>query len=188
MTAWPELELSIAGLRRQDNLADLKRRTSDASSVTFDITVAAKDLAITTSRIPDGEPILVQGSAESGLSGIELRGTVTSAWEGECRRCLDVVRSRVEIDLHATFLEDGSNADDADAYTFDGETIDVGEVVREELMLSLPLSPLCTEECAGADPDHFSHLDDNDSDARDTDSPTIDPRWAALSELTFDEE
>jgi uncharacterized protein len=188
VTTWPELEISIAGLRRRDNLAELKRRASDASSIAFDTMVVAKDLAITTSRIPDGESIHVRGSAESALAGVELRGTVTSAWEGECRRCLDLVRGPVEIELHATFLESGSSTDDADAYTFDGEAIDVGEVVREELMLFLPLSPLCTDECAGADPDRFSSLVEHVSGGGEDEAPSIDPRWAALSELTFDED
>lgn len=188
MTAWPELEISVGGLRRHDNLADLKRLTTDLHSVVFEATVVAKDLAITTSRVPDGEQIHIQGSAESGLSGIEVRGTVVSAWEGECRRCLEVVRGPIEIELHTTFLEEGPGADDADVYTFDGETIDVGEVVREELMLSLPLSPLCTDDCAGADPENFSSVEDGTSADGEDDSPTIDPRWAALSELTFDEE
>ena len=49
----------------------------------------------------------------------------------------------------------------------------------------LPLSPLCRDECAGPDPQRFpaSVVEDPDPDAE----PVGDPRWAALSELTFDD-
>ena len=59
-------------------------------------------------------------------------------------------------------------------------------------MLALPLSPLCTNGCVGADPERFpTSPEDAVSEAEDGDEdgdPPIDPRWAALSELTFDED
>ena len=65
--------------------------------------------------------------------------------------------------------------------------IDIGEVVREELMLALPLTPLCREDCDGADPERFP-TDPDLSESDETPAPTVDPRWAALSELKFDED
>lgn len=194
MSEWPELVIPVATLRQRDNLRDLKRRAVDDSSIEVDTEVRAQGLAITTSRIPDGERIRVLATVTADHRGISARGRIASAWEGECRRCLDSVREDISIDLHVTFLESGafeshdSSADDADAYEFDGESVDLGEVVREELMLALPLSPLCEKECAGVDSEHFSSIESDPASTDDDDEPPIDPRWAALSELTFDED
>jgi uncharacterized protein len=185
---WLELLISLGGLGRRDNLADLKRRSTESSRIAFDETVRATDLWITTSRIPDGAEVHVRGVLEPGISGIELRATVSSVWEGECRRCLELVTEPLEIDLMATFLPESSANGDADAYPFDGETVDIAVVVREELMLALPLTPLCRDDCEGADPERFSAAATSEMETPEPDEGTIDPRWAALSQLSFDED
>ena len=65
--------------------------------------------------------------------------------------------------------------------------IDIGEVVREELMLALPLTPLCRDDCKGVEPERFITEDDEPEDEEPA-APAIDPRWAALSDLKFDED
>ena len=54
-------------------------------------------------------------------------------------------------------------------------------------MLALPLSPLCAVDCKGVDPERFSPTQDPSQTDGD-EEPAIDPRWAALSELTFDDD
>lgn len=193
MTDWSSLRINVARLRQQNNLTELKRRTERDASIPIDASVVADDLAITTARIPDGSIVEVSGVADTTLSGIEVRAHVSSSWEGECRRCLDLVTAPIELDLVVPFIPGADGSDDSDAYPLDEDVIDVGEVVREELMLALPLSPLCSDDCVGADPDRFlSASDDEDSSGEDDEDEagdvTIDPRWAALSELSFDEE
>lgn len=188
MTGWPELRVSIGTLGRRDDLAELKRRGTVDSSIGIDETVEAHGIEITTARVPDGSPVHVRGQIDAGLSGLELRATIWATWEGECRRCLTLVTAPLAIDVHTTFLPDGSGADDADTYTFDGDTVDVGEVVREELMLALPLTPLCDDGCEGADPERFNTAIPEEPLSDDGNDLSIDPRWAALSELSFDED
>lgn len=187
MTNWSDLRINVARLSQRQNLAELKRRSTNDTSLPVDATVTANDLSITTSRIPDGSTVEVHGRADTTLSGIEARVTVTSAWEGECRRCLDIVSRPVELDLVVPFLP-GTLADDSvDAYPIDGDVIDIGEVVREELMLALPLTPLCRDDCKGVEPERFMTEDDEPEDEEPA-APAIDPRWAALSDLKFDED
>ena len=192
MTDWPELRFDVARLRQRDNLADLKKRPQGDSTRPISAAVTANGLEVTTARIPEGATVNVDGVVDTAMAGIELRATVVSTWEGECRRCLTLITEPLEIDLNVSFLPDLNDDDDADAYPIEGDVIDVGEVVREELMLALPLSPLCTNGCVGADPERFpTSPEDAVSEAEDGDEngdPPIDPRWAALSELTFDED
>lgn len=194
MSTWPELVISVARLRHRDNLADLKRQPSNDAVIDIDTVVQSEGLGITTSRIPDGADVHVCASLASSLTGIEARGTVRSSWEGECRRCLEPVTGPLDFSIDATFLDEervathDSSIDEADVYSFTGDSVDLGEVVREELLLALPLSPLCRDECEGADPTHFSAAQSHTPDGSEDDEPEFDPRWAALSELTFDEE
>ncbi len=192
MTDWSDLRVDVGRLRQRDNLADLKKRPQGDATRPFAAEVTAKGLEITTARIPDGATVAVDGVIDTAMAGIEVRARVTSMWEGECRRCLDVISEPLEIDLAVSFLANVSEDDDADAYPMDGDIIDVGEVVREELMLALPLTPLCADGCAGADPERFPTSIETDSSTADgdesDDDPPIDPRWAALSELRFDED
>jgi len=190
VTGWSSLRLNVARLRRQPTPAELKKRAQVDSAFPVDATVVAQNLGITTSRIPEGSDVRVVGSVEATLSGLEAKVRVSSTWEGECRRCLDIVTEPIELDLVVPFVPDHEVDDDAEVYPIVGDIVDVGEVVREELMLALPLSPLCSEDCLGADPDRFDPTAEaNDSvPGDDADGASIDPRWAALSALTFDDD
>ena len=192
--SWPELLIDVGRLLRRDNIADLKRRSLDGADViTVDQTVVPDGLAITTARIPDGSEIHVQAELRSTMRGVEASLQASSRWEGECRRCLDLIGEPIEIDTTVSFLPevfpgDSSSDADADAYPIVGERADLGEALREELLLALPLSPLCAESCEGADPERFPTTGEDASEGDDEGEDAIDPRWAALSALTFDEE
>jgi uncharacterized protein len=47
---------------------------------------------------------------------------------------------------------DPAAADDEEVSYFKGDDVDVGELVREALLLALPAYPLCKEDCAGLCP------------------------------------
>ena len=65
------------------------------------------------------------------------------------------------------------------------DQIDLTPVVRELALLSLPLVPLCRDDCEGPDVERFptGPAEEPDEDA----PPARDERWAALDALTFDE-
>ena len=196
MTApsWPELVIDVGHLLRRDNIADLKRRSIDGSDVVaLDVVVAAEGLNVSTAGIPDGSEVAVQAELRSTMRGVEASIKATSRWEGECRRCLETVSAPVEIDTAASFLPDIEGAEelsetDAEAYPISNERVDLGEVLREELFLALPLSPLCADDCRGADPERFPTGGWAGSEGDDDEEREIDPRWAALSALSIDEE
>ena len=191
---WPQLVVDVGRLLRRDNIAELKRRPPDrAEESAVDKTVSAVGLGVSTARIPDDTDVHVTVELRPTMRGVEASLRASSRWEGECRRCLDIVTESIEIDTTASFLadldEDGPvDSSDIDAYPINDERIDLGEVLREELMLALPLSPLCEQSCEGADPDRFPTNQELSDDETDGDGEQVDPRWAGLSALTFDEE
>jgi uncharacterized protein len=60
------------------------------------------------------------------------------------------------------------------------DEIDLEPVVREAVLLALPLAPLCDEGCLGPAPERFpATVEDGDV----AEEPPRDPRWAALDQL-----
>ncbi len=113
--------------------------------------------------LPDAEwPGLVRGDLRVEKSGnrVSVRGTVTSAARLECVRCLRAFDLGVAADL-TVFAEQASVSNrseqdelERDDYMLfhDGRRLDLTETVRESLLLELPITPHCREECPGLCP------------------------------------
>ena len=76
--------------------------------------------------------------------------------------------------------------EEGETYPIDGDEVDLEPVVRDAALLSLPLAPLCREDCAGPAPDAFPATVEGEDEPADGDEPARDPRWAALDELRFE--
>ncbi|HET7471446.1 MAG TPA: DUF177 domain-containing protein [Gemmatimonadales bacterium] len=103
------------------------------------------------------EPVTVTGQLQATGDGEYLwRGHVHGVIRGECRRCLTDVLDDVDIDVDAAvFSTDPEAADDPDFYPLAerATTVDVTEVVREELALAAQTDRmLCRDDCAGLCP------------------------------------
>jgi uncharacterized protein len=72
------------------------------------------------------------------------------------------------------------SADDLSIGFYQDGTIDLDDVVREQVELALPMARLCTEECEGLCPDCGANLNDAECACK---LNRADERWAALSEL-----
>ena len=118
------------------------------------------------------------------VAGEELvaQGSITVEWNGPCRRCLERQDGATPIELREIFQR---SPIEGETYPLAENDVDLEPMVRETVLLNLPVAPLCSADCAGPDPSRFptSVVVDLDPEAE----PPADPRWAALSELTFDE-
>ena len=97
-----------------------------------------------------------------------------------CRRCLVPVPVEIQHAIEVLFTED-EMADDPAAYVIPHKAmeIDPGDVVREELILSVPDYVLCEEECKGICAGCGTDLNSGSC----TCEPELDQRWAALEAL-----
>jgi uncharacterized protein len=149
--------------------------------------VELPDLATSTAAVVPGEPIEVDLVLESIPQGVSVSGTVRARWMGECRRCLEEVLGTSEIDVKEIFER---NPSEGETWPLGPDDIDLEPVVREAVLLSLPLAPLCREGCAGPAPDRFPATvegDDEPAAGAEEVPPPKDPRWAALDELDLEE-
>jgi len=92
---------------------------------------------------------------------ILVRGRIRGQLQLTCSRCLENYEAPVEGDFDLLLApgpqsltgegEELSAADlDVDFYT--GEVLDLEPIIREQIILLMPLKPLCTEDCQGICP------------------------------------
>ena len=132
------------------------------------LTEPVEDLAGTAARVVD--PVTLDLDLDHLSEGIVVRGTVEATWRAECSRCLGDLAEPIE--LHVDELFETAPVP-GETSPLEGHEIDLEQLVRDSVLLELPLAPHCATPCA---------LDLTVDVTVDDDTP-IDPRWAALSEL-----
>lgn len=156
------------------NVVELLRVPGTVKEVS--VSVACDDLAFDDARVVD-EPVDVTIRLESLSNGITATGRVLATWHGECRRCLAPVGGRLGVEIDELYQR---TVEDPDAHPIEGDQIDLLPMVRENVLLALPLGPLCREECPGFCGQCGADLADGPCGC----TPTVgDPRWAALDAL-----
>jgi uncharacterized protein len=156
---------------------ELRRRPGTQREV--QVSTPLPGLAITSAQVPDGADLVVDGVLEAIEGAVTLTGTVTAPWTGECRRCLEPVVGTLEVVLSEVFEP---HPVEGETYPIEGDDVDLEPVVRDGILLNLPLAPLCRPDCPGPAPDEFPALVEDDG----VDEAPQDPRWAALDQLKFD--
>ena len=139
------------------------------------------------------EPPQVSARATRNGREVRLRGKINARAEIDCDRCLKSVGIAVDADFDVNYLPAGDymsseaaelREEDLSLSVFDGETIDVDELVREQLLLALPARALCSEECKGLCPTCGA---DQNLTSCGCESREVDPRWAGLKAVMSDE-
>jgi uncharacterized protein len=134
-------------------------------------------------------PPSVNGRASRSGHEVRLRGKISASAEVDCDRCLKTVNVPIETEFDVKYLpvEDYTSSEAAELQEedlsvsfFEGETIDIDELVREQVLLAMPARALCGEECRGLCP--VCGVDRN-TNSCDCENHEIDPRWAGLKEL-----
>lgn len=119
-----------------------------------------------------------------------LSGKVNGSIEIDCSRCLEPVEQALMLGFRAGYkfgsVENVSGSvelenSDLDIETLENPYIDVAAAVREQILLSLPEQFFCNENCKGLCQKCGENLNLVNCDCADGE---IDPRWAALKELS----
>src|SRR5205823_6296594 len=113
--------------------------------------------------------------------GILVQGSLETAIEGECSRCLSHTSEKLEAPIEELFVYPPSP--DADFVVADDGILDLTPLLREEIILDTPMGVLCRPNCAGLCPTCGKNLNEG---LCDCDSDEIDPRFAALKALKDD--
>jgi len=141
---------------------------------------APADLGVEMAGVPMDADIELDIRLEAVMEGVLVSGTARAPLSGECARCLEPITSSIEVDFQELYVysdtRSGESAED-DERRLEGDLIDLEPVVRDAMVLALPLSPLCQDDCPGLCSECGVRLADAGPDHH---HDAVDLRWAAL--------
>lgn len=159
------------------------------SETLFDFSLAPEELEL------EGEPanlkngVRAQVKLKKGIAQTDVEGTIFADVEIDCSRCLQPTESSLEIPFKAVFVtpenyteekESELNNGDLEVSIFEGNEINLTELVREQILLNLPIQVFCREDCQGLCPKCGANQNLIDCKCKENE---IDPRWASLKNL-----
>ncbi len=144
---------------------------------------------------PDGVSFVGDGQIVGEITNrggyMRLQVTVNILYRASCARCLTDVSGHFSMPFERTVVTEGTLTeeqleDNIDEYVVLSDGIlDIDDAVCEAIILAFPMRFLCEEECPGLCPMCGKPLREG---ACGCTRKEIDPRWAILSTLRFDEE
>jgi uncharacterized protein len=175
------------------------------SALTQKRTIPAPDhLRLELVGVPVGADVALEVRFEAVSEGVLATGTATAPLAGECARCLAPLTSWVTVAFQELYLyadgrhdkhnkhdkherhdkhdsyDEHEEQDDEERY-LDGDLLDLEPAFRDAVVLALPMSPLCREDCPGLCAECGVPLADAGPGHRHEEA--ADPRWAALKQL-----
>lgn len=131
----------------------------------------------------------ISGKISRDAAAVKVSGRLTAHLQIECDRCLKFVEFPVDAPFSVQYVtEEDERAQHAVELTeeelnfivFDGDALDIDELIAEELQLAVPAHVLCKDDCEGLCP--VCGLNRNTVDCG-CETPEVDPRWAGLKKL-----
>ncbi len=123
---------------------------------------------------------------ESVVEGILVRGTVDVDLDVACARCLQVQRLEHTVPVAEMFadprrLDEDAIEDEDFLLEPDLAHVDLGPLLRDTVVMEVPVRVLCREDCQGLCP--VCGTDRNVTDCGHRPGEEPDPRWAKLADL-----
>ena len=162
------------------------------------------DLALAVGAIDFGEEALQSSALKTSgraevlhehrgpkdiVADIRLRGSFAGDFTVPCARCVEPVQLPLAADFDLIFrpveadassAERSISADETEIGYYQEDSLLLEDVLREQVLLSLPARTLCMEDCKGLCPRCGADRNTQNCTCAEADS---DPRWEALAGL-----
>ena len=175
------------------NTYELPRRAGEMKEYELEVEVP-ESIGVDLICVPAGGVIEVDARLESVTEGILLSADVYAIAKGECIRCLDPVEIVIRRKIQELYNYEPTNErgkkkkhqpdidelDIDDEFMMEGELMDLETPIRDAIVLSLPINPLCSQDCLGLCPEcgeKWAQL------PQDHGHEVVDARWASLTGL-----
>jgi uncharacterized protein len=171
---------------------ELGRRPGSQRDVVITVPAPA-ELGIEVLSVPEGSPVELDLRLEAVMEGVLVTGTATAGLEGECARCLEPIDDEIDVrfqelyvyaDQHDKAVEHDDHDLDDETSRLEDDMLDLEPLLRDAVVLALPFTPLCEDDCPGLCAECGARLADDPEHSHDA---PIDPRWAGLTALTQDQ-
>jgi len=177
-------------------------RQAGSSLTQTRVVPAPDDLHLELIRVPVGSDVALEVRFEAVSEGVLVTGTAIAPLAGECARCLAPLSSSVTAGFQELYLyadgrhdkhekhdrhdkhekyDEQEEQDAEELYHLDGDLLDLEPAFRDAVVLALPMSPLCREDCPGLCAECGAPLADAGPGHRH--EAAADPRWAALRQF-----
>jgi uncharacterized protein len=174
---------------------DLPRRAGEMKEYQLDIAAPAR-IGVPLIAVPEGGIIEADLRLESVTEGVLLSADIYAVAVGECIRCLDEVEVVIDRKIQELYRYEATNdkgrkkrseEDDVDLdadeeLQMDGDILNLEIPIIDAIILTLPVNPLCSEDCLGLCPDcgeKWETLPEGHA------HEVVDARWSGLEKLDF---
>ncbi len=130
---------------------------------------AEVEWGVEMSRVLADPPLEAELELSALSGGIRVHGNATVMVHHVCHRCIDEWDEELDVPVDQLFVE-ASRADEDD-YAYSGDELDLETVLRDEVLLAMPLVPTCPDGCEGL----------VDSPQTDLNTPTPEEQGDTLS-------
>ncbi len=110
---------------------------------------------------------------------LKLSGELHFEFSANCLRCLNRVETTADVDVEEIFVEI-PKSDDVEAYTFEGNVVDIDRPLMDNIILALPMKIICSEDCKGLCKACGNNL--NLKNCNCDESKIVDPRMEILKD------
>jgi len=168
----------------------LSVRELELRKIGFDKIFEPGQIEFAGEDLEQGSPLHAIGSAELLLeSGGQIRvwGSYTVEMVAQCDRCL--VRTRFPLDAgFDLYYRPASDVPEEEEVKIDAGEAEIGfyedgleleDILREQVLLALPMQRVCSESCKGICPGCGQNRNETACDCK----PAVDDRWGALRNL-----
>jgi uncharacterized protein len=177
------------------NTHDLPRRAGEMKEYQLDIPAHVR-IGVPLIAVPEGDLVELDVRLESVTEGVLASADIYAIAHGECIRCLDPVEVVIDRKIQELYRYEPTNEkgrkkrrDDEDVdlegeeeLQMEGDLMDLEIPVIDAIILTLPVNPLCSDECLGLCPDcgeKWENLPEGHA------HEVIDARWSGLDGLDF---
>lgn len=156
----------------------------NGASQTFSVSEDIKDRKGYPEVVVFLEPVKIEGILTNVDEDIVLDAKGETEVELPCSRCLTPIKVKIDFKLNEKFSRTGVLNEETE--TFSGDCIDLTDVVRRNIIATLPMKVVCKDNCKGLCPKCGQDLNIKQCDC---DTTCFDPRFESLRTLfNVDEE
>lgn len=160
----------------------------------FNVELAPGAVDYLDEKVRQTGPLTASGKVDlvsDTLGEIRVKGHLTVAMEADCDRCLEPASYAVDSDFELFYrpLSEGYGEevklnelkdDEADMGFYEGDGVELNDVLREFVLLALPMQRLCSESCKGVCPVCGQNRNQQQCECK---TAAVDDRWAVLKQL-----
>ena len=155
----------------------------------FEQVYRPEQLAVSDDAFRVAAPVNLAFDIHKDKDQFRLAGSVNTTLELPCSRCIEPFTQPVDAEFDLRYQPHAANSgegekeieeDDLTTAFYQDDRIDLGQLMREQFYLSLPMKPLCRPDCKGLCPACGTNLNRGTCSCERV---WEDPRLAALKKL-----